>query len=211
MRPVNVGRILVSLFALFLLASLNLWGSRPFFDADAVENDEDEIRLAPQPVASALRAVQNPLAPRPATFGGKPYLVGPIVNPTTTIPEAETNVAINPVNPSNLVALITDYSMRPGGDLSNGVSKYAISSNGGQTWTERFVPASSSYPSTSDGVKWLVDRDPGVAIDLQGNVYFSGLYLKLAPGQKGSAFSDDLISRQPILVDFTCAPASYPR
>ncbi len=182
MRPAIAGRVLISLCVLFALASLNLWGWRPFFDADAVENGDDEIRLAPQRISSGLQAIQNPPAPRPATFGGNPYLVGPIVNPTTTVPEAETNIAINPLNSSNLVALITDYSMRPGGDLSNGVSKYVISNDGGQTWTEQFVPSLNSYGTTSDGVSWLVDRDPGIAIDLQGNVFFSGLYLKLAPG-----------------------------
>ncbi|MGH8359527.1 MAG: hypothetical protein ACRESF_18745 [Pseudomonas sp.] len=197
MSRAAVGRIVTSLCVLFVLASLNLWGWRPFFDPDAVENGEDEIQLAPQRVSSGVQAVQNPTTPTRATFGGNPYLVGPIVNPTTTVPEAETNIAINPVNSSNFVALITDYSMRPGGDLTNGLSKYVISNDGGQTWTEQFVPSTSSYPATSDGVSWLLDRDPGIAIDLQGHVYFSGLYLKLAPGgQQSSKASANLISRQ---------------
>jgi hypothetical protein len=42
------------------------------------------------------------------------------------------------------------------------------------------------YAATSDGFSWLVDRDPGVAIDGQGNVYISGLYLKFATGNNSN-------------------------
>jgi hypothetical protein len=134
------------------------------------------------------------VAAQPATFSGNPYLVGPLRTPTTSRPEAETNIAINPNDPSNLVALITDYSLRPGGLSTNGAGKFAISSDFGTTWTENFVPVSNSYPVTSDGVQWLVNRDPGIAIDKLGNVFLSGLYLKLAPGQDtsgGNSFTRD--------------------
>ena len=199
MRRALISRIVLSLLALFVLASLNLWGWRPFVDPDPVENgDGDEIHLAaqritPQPLPSVK------VSPLPGTFGGNPYLVGSPVTTTTTLPEAETNIAVNPVNPSTLVGIITDYSLRPGNDLVNGVSKYTISNDGGSTWSDQFVPIkSNAYGYTSDGVSWLVDRDPGIAIDRSGYVYFSGLYLKLAPGQasKGSLISPNLISRQ---------------
>jgi len=194
MRRATGGKILFSLLVLFVLAGLNLWGWRPFFDADPVENGDDEIQLAPQRIPSAsLSTVRTPSTP--GKFGGNPYLVGSPVTTTTSLPEAETNIAVNPVNPSNLVGIITDYSLRPGTDLVNGVSKYTISNDGGQTWADHFVPVkNNAYGQTSDGVSWLVDRDPGIGIDRQGYVYFSGLYLKLAPGGASAASSSSSLT-----------------
>jgi hypothetical protein len=186
-------RLLLFCSLLLVLGALQVWGWRPFVNPDPVENGEEEVELAPQrPSAIPLDAVP---AAKTAIFGGNPYLVGNIVTPTKTLPEAETNITINPVNSANLVAIITDYSQRAGGILTNGVSKYAISNDSGVTWGQAFVPLSSKYPITSDGVTWLVDRDPGVAMDRAGNVYFSGLYLKLAPGQPGAS-TNPSITRQ---------------
>jgi hypothetical protein len=187
MRRALTGKILLSLLGLFLLAALNLWGFRPFYDPDPIENGDDEIHLAPQRISnSSVPSVTTHAAP--GRFGGNPYVVGNPVTTTTSLPEAETNIAVNPVNPSNLVGIITDYSLRPGNDQVNGVSKYTISNDGGATWSDHFVPLKgNAYGQTSDGVSWLVDRDPGIGIDRQGFVYFSGLYLKLAPGQSAHA------------------------
>ena len=178
-------KIAIGLFSLFLLAAMNLWGRYPFYVPDQAENGEEEIQLAPQRMPSAAPNSKAAVSQR-GVFGGNPYLVGPIITPTTTVSEAETSIAINPSNSANMVAIITDYSLRPGGISTNGVSKYAVSNDFGATWTDNFVPFSAGYGYTSDGVKWLVNRDPGVAIDSQGYVYFSGLYLKLAPGQSHS-------------------------
>lgn len=200
MRRALIGRVLLSSLVLFLLAALNLWGWRPFVDPDPVENgDNDEIHLAPQRIsAQSVPSLARPSLP--GKFGGNPYLVGSPVTTTTTLPEAETNIAVDPSNPSTLVGIITDYSLRPGNDQVNGVSKYTISNDSGMTWSDQFVPLkSNAYGLTSDGVSWLVDRDPGIAIDRQGYVYFSGLYLKLAPGQATNAsasLNTNLISRQ---------------
>lgn len=201
MRRPLTARITLSFLTLFVLAALNLWGWRPFINPDPVENgDGDEIHLAAQPVPThSLPSVT--VSPLPGRFGGNPYLVGSPVTTTTSLPEAETNIAVNPVNPSTLVGIITDYSLRPGNDQVNGVSKYTISNDGGATWSDQFVPIkSNAYGLTSDGVAWLVDRDPGIGIDRSGYVYFSGLYLKLAPGgsatRSTSLSTANLISRQ---------------
>ncbi|HKS75741.1 MAG TPA: sialidase family protein [Terriglobales bacterium] len=177
MRPFASRALLFCLLLVFC-AAVRVWSWRPFTDPDAVENGE-EVQLAPQRV-TAPPPGSKAVAPRLATFAGNPYLVGTIVTPTKTLPEAETNITVNPADEQNLAAIITDYSQRTGNIFTNGASKYAISTDGGQTWGQAFVPLSNKYPITSDGVTWLVDRDPGVAIDLSGNVYFSGLYLKLA-------------------------------
>ncbi|HKS75738.1 MAG TPA: sialidase family protein [Terriglobales bacterium] len=197
MRRNLLVKVLFSVLVLIVFAGLNLWGWRPFFDPDPVENGDEEIRLAPQRfTAQTTTAATNAITP--GRFGGNPYLVGTPVTTTTTLPQAETNIAVNPTNPSNLVGIITDYSLRPGGDLTNGVSKYTVSNDGGMTWADSFVPIkNNAYGFTSDGVSWLVDRDPGIAIDRQNNVYFSGLYLKLGPGSASAATSsqNNLISR----------------
>lgn len=189
MHRSTANRIVLLCSALLLLVALRVWGWRPIADPDTVENGSEEVRLAPQRIPAPPAGV-TASAGKIAVFGGNPYLVGSIVTPT-----AETNITINPVNERNLVAIITDYSERSGGISSNGASKYAISNDYGVTWGQAFVPLSGKYPITSDGIKWLVDRDPGVAIDLAGNVYFSGLYLKLAPGQASAAVNPP-IARQ---------------
>src|SRR5690242_20574609 len=61
----------------------------------------------------------------PATFSGPPYSVGPTITPTTTVPEAEEHIAVDPNNFSNLVAMISDFSLRGGFNTS----KFAFSGN----------------------------------------------------------------------------------
>src|SRR5690349_7936878 len=129
MRRSLLAKVLLSTVALVVFAGLNLWGWRPFFDPDPVENGDKEIRLAPQRI-SQQASTANSQAAIPGKFGGNPYLVGSPVTTTNTLPEAETNIAVNPVNPSTLVGIITDYSLRPGNDLVNGVSKYTVSTDG---------------------------------------------------------------------------------
>jgi len=197
MRRDLLGRVLLSVLVLFVLAGLNLWGWRPFVTPDAVENGDvdEEVQLAPQRISAQAKASVSTAAV-PGKFGGNPYLIGAPIVTTSTIPELETNIAINPMNSSNFVGIITDYSLRPGGDLTNGVSKYTISNDGGNTWSDQFVPVkNNAYPQTSDGVSWLVDRDPGIGIDRQGNIYFSGLYLKLAPTNAVQEAVSNSISR----------------
>ena len=193
MRRSVLRRTLVLCALLLSLSALRVWSWHPFANPPAVENGEEEVQLAPQRVVAAPPSKIN--LGTVATFAGNPYAVGSVVTTTKTLPEAETNITINPSNPQNLVGVITDYSLRSGDNSTNGVSKYAISSDGGSTWGQAFVPVSSKYPITSDGIKWLVDRDPGVAIDAVGNIYFSGLYLKLAAAQS-SRSSSPSIARQ---------------
>ena len=171
--------------ALLLLMAFELWGSSPLADPDPAENGDNEVQLAPQGELAPPAGARG-LAPRRAVFAGNAYLVGSPVTATKTLPEAETNIVTNPANQATLVGIITDYSLRSGNDSTNGVSKYAISNDHGMTWGQAFVPVSNKYPITSDGIQWLVDRDPGVAIDLAGNIYFSGLYLKLAPAHSSA-------------------------
>src|SRR6202158_764975 len=59
----------------------------------------------------ASRKQTIPLAITPdALFSGNPYGVGPTVMPTTTLPAAEEHIAVDPLNPANLVTAVSDFS-----------------------------------------------------------------------------------------------------
>src|SRR5438105_1102055 len=181
-------KLLVCVFTLCALAAINLWGLYPAQQTLVDNTENDGIQLTPKENVPLYAAIPTQSFSR-STFGGIPYRVGRIITPTTTLPEAETNISSNPANPATLVAVIIDYSLRPGNVDTNGVTKFAVSNDSGRTWTESFVPlASNVYGSTSDGFSWLVDRDPGIAVDLSGNVFISGLYLKFPGSQTNSLF-----------------------
>jgi hypothetical protein len=101
----------------------------------------------------------------------------PVETPTTTQPEAEEEIAVDPTTPGNLVAAISDFSR------SNGfnTTKWALSTDNGSTWIESFVPSDpiSGQLVTSDNAIWDANSDPVVAIDNNQNVFLSDLYLKL--------------------------------
>ena len=83
------------------------------------------LPIAASPVHSQ-QATQT--VPVPATtFGGAPYTVGPTVTPTTTKPEAEEHIAVDPLNSKLLVAAISDFSLRGGFNTT----KYVVSTTNG--------------------------------------------------------------------------------
>jgi hypothetical protein len=102
----------------------------------------------------------------------QPYQVGSVVTATSTQPEAEQAIAIDPNSDSSLVAAIIDFSLQGGGF---GALKYAVSTNKGASWTESFVPLSGLMASNADG-SWADNRDPSLAIDKSGNVFLTGIY-----------------------------------
>ena len=108
-------------------------------------------------------------------FSGSPYTVGATITPTSTIPEAEEHIAVDPNNFNNLISMISDFSQNGGFNLS----KFAFSSNNGASWTESFVPTSGGEPVTADGHIWQANSDPVVAIDKLGNAYLANLYLQV--------------------------------
>lgn len=132
-------------------------------------------RLGSQPmVPPSPNPAQTPsYKANPGTFVGNGYTVGPTVTPTTTAPEAEEEIAVDPLNYANLVASISDFSLRGGFNTT----KFAISNDNGATWTESFVPLSNGFPATADGALWAANSDPVVGIDRFGNIYVASLYL----------------------------------
>src|ERR1700737_5575631 len=47
-------------------------------------------------------------------FSGSPYSVGATITPTSTVPEAEEHIAVDPNNFNNLIAIISDFSKTAG-------------------------------------------------------------------------------------------------
>ncbi len=147
------------------------------------------LPIDPTSVVKTIVAHRNNLAAKPvlpteeetaplalfAGFSGAPYTVGATITPTSTVPEAEEHIAVDPNNFNNLIAMISDFSQNGGFNLS----KFAFSSNNGSSWSEGFVPTSAGLPKTADGHVWQANSDPVVAIDKLGNVYLANLYLQV--------------------------------
>ena len=124
------------------------------------------------PTAVAPSAAANAL-----NLGTSSYGVGATYAPTTSQPEAEEEIAADPSDTSgqNLVSAISDFSQPSGFNFT----KWALSSTGGASWSENFVPFNSGTDQlvTSDGRSWNANSDPVVAFDRTGNVFLSDLYL----------------------------------
>jgi hypothetical protein len=108
-------------------------------------------------------------------FSGSPYTVGATITPTSTVPEAEEHIAVDPNNFNHLLSMISDFSQNGGFNLS----KFAFSSNDGASWSQSFVPTSGGLPATADGHIWQANSDPVVAIDKLGNAFLENLYLQV--------------------------------
>jgi hypothetical protein len=118
-------------------------------------------------------------------FGGTPYTVGATVSATSTKPEAEEEIAADPLDDSMLVAAISDFSLRGGFNTT----KCSLSANNGSTWKQAFIPRNGAgLPLTSDGASWQANSDPVVAIDRVGNYYIADLYIKI--NSSGNATND---------------------
>ena len=111
----------------------------------------------------------------PPGFTQPPYILGPVVNPTTSAPEAEEHVTSDPNNFLNLLTMISDFSRNGGFNTS----KWAFSRNSGTSWRQGFVPLQNGFPVTADGHVWQANSDPVVAIDQLGNAYLANLYLQV--------------------------------
>jgi hypothetical protein len=92
--------------------------------------------------------------------------------------DAETSIAINPTNPSNVVAAwITS-------EPTGGTCGYGVSFDGGATW-----PVVGVVPGIDTGHGGDFDRgtDPSVVFDKNGNAFYTCLAFNLFPSSLGSA------------------------
>lgn len=82
--------------------------------------------------------------------------------------QAEPHVAVNPENPTNLIATYQDSRFANGGALA---LTYATSFDGGQTWLENVVPGLSRI----SGGPWDRATDPWVAFGSDNQAYLVSL------------------------------------
>jgi hypothetical protein len=89
------------------------------------------------------------------------------VQPDTQI---EPSIAVNPVNPKNVVTVYQEGRIADGGDATNG---YATSFDGGKTWKSGELPGLTSYP----GQRGMFERgsDAVVAFGPNNLVYANSL------------------------------------
>jgi hypothetical protein len=88
----------------------------------------------------------------------------------------ETAIAVNPLNPNQLVAASNDYTLGDG--LAGGIN---YSSDGGSTWAASNLPVEFTRGSDFSGntaprMYWQGGGDPSLAWDSRGNAYFAGLH-----------------------------------
>lgn len=148
---------------------------------------------------------------------------------TAAAPQNETSIAVDPNNPTRVVASANDYVTRtwtctisgtPCSALGDGYSGTYYSNDGGQTWC-----CNSSDPghigTLIPGVEHLVGGqydaggDPAVAFDSQGHVYYAGLgFDRTAPPNtvavnKGTFDgSGNLTWSAPTFINQTTAPST---
>jgi hypothetical protein len=83
----------------------------------------------------------------------------------SNFPHDETVIAVNPLNPKNLVAGANDYR------LGYGHSGFYSSQDGGRTWYDGIIPV----PSWPDGDVPAGGGDPVTLFDTTGTAYYIGL------------------------------------
>jgi hypothetical protein len=100
----------------------------------------------------------------------------------------ETAIAVNPEDPSDIVAASNDYTYGDG--LAGGT---VFSTNAGKTWEDSQIPLEFTRGSDLSGdpyarAYWQGGGDPSLAWDTHGNVYFAGLHFNR--GQPTSDIAD---------------------
>ncbi len=182
----------------------------------------------------------GPLAPAPIspTFVLSSPLDGTsVLAPDVTVnqdsaaaSQNETAIAVDPNNPSRLVAAANDYVTRtwnciingiPCSALGDGYSGTYFSNDGGLSWCCASALDGSSLGTLIPGVEHLVGGaydaggDPAVAFDSRGNVFYAGLgFNRTSPPStvavnKGTFDSGGHLSwSAPVLINPTTSPAT---
>src|SRR5258707_3547058 len=154
------------------------------------------------------------------------------VNQDTAAPtQNETNIAVDPNNPSRVVGAANDYVTRtwtcsisgtPCSALGDGYSGTYFSNNGGKTWCCAAALDGTSQGPLIPGVTQLsggsydAGGDPALAFDSRGTVYYAGLgFDRTAPPNtvavnRGTFNSvGNLTWSQPTFINPTTSPAIF--
>ncbi len=89
----------------------------------------------------------------------------------------EPTVAVNPLDPNNIVVAANDYNAPRLGPGDSWVGFYT-SHDGGKTWSTGFVPGYPGDPQTSELTGFRGAGDPVLASNGQGDFYLSGIAFK---------------------------------
>jgi hypothetical protein len=137
-----------------------------------------------QPIDFTHNGVDAPAPVTTAVFGSPPGSIrnGKALCRTATsnaanvntscelnVPHNETSIAVNPTNHNNIIGGVNDYQLaiNSGGHVSETLlSRAHVSFDGGRTWTEYPLNATSAYQATGD---------PSLAFDAAGNAYYATL------------------------------------
>jgi hypothetical protein len=106
---------------------------------------------------------------------------------TSAGPHNETSIAVNPMNPQNMIGGANDYQigLNSGGHVSETVlSRAHVTFDGGQTWSMFPVFSNSAYQATGD---------PAVAFDAAGRAYYGTLGFRFV-GPANAQNPDVLVS-----------------
>jgi hypothetical protein len=146
----------------------------------ALADDDGDLT---QPIDFTHNGVDTAAPVTSAVFGSSPGAkIGTAICSTATstasnvntacehnLPHNETSIAVNPTNHNNIIGGVNDYQLavNKGGHTSETLlSRAHVSFDGGQTWTEYPVNASSTYQASGD---------PAVAFDAAGHAYYATL------------------------------------
>jgi len=178
----NYARAALLALASTVFASLSLAQQRPPLDPHAASTTHTP-HVSSKSGTHKAPVSNNGNGSSTANIGGTPYTVGPAITLSSSVPEANETIAVDPMSMNNLVAVVSDYSLRGGYNTT----KYAVSFNNGDagTWSEYFVPLSNGSPATGDSLTWEANSAPAVAIDKLGNVYIANLYLNASNSANG--------------------------
>ncbi len=100
-----------------------------------------------------------------------------------TAPDNETTIAVNPGDPSNLIAGANDYQLTASGGhvFETALSRAHVSTDGGQHWADYAVPWSGDFTG-----------DPAIAFDATGRAYYSTLSFNVAQGNAPGETAPDV-------------------
>jgi len=86
----------------------------------------------------------------------------------------EPSVAVNPLDPDNIVAGANDYNTPDGAPWCG----YYTSHDGGKNWTEGLIPGYPGDSTTNELTGFQAAGDPVLAVDANGNFYMAGICFK---------------------------------
>jgi hypothetical protein len=114
----------------------------------------------------------------------EPVAVGPNIDVSTEAgPQSETSIAVNPTNPSQIVAGSNEIFRNP--------MRGYFSADGGSTWRGVDLPLPPPIP----GSKVDFGSDPGVAWDLKGHVYYTYIVVFFTKGFAAVTGSEMAVAR----------------